>query len=95
MWAGARSIAKMVAQAGIQLSRDRAGRRMKQFGLVSTQPPSHVYKKADQPHPDIPNLLDWGFDVKASNKIWPGDITYTWTGACWVYLVVVIGLFSR
>ncbi|MDI4662716.1 IS3 family transposase, partial [Cobetia sp. BMC6] len=35
--AGARSIAKMVTQAGIQLSRYRASRRMKQLGLMSSQ----------------------------------------------------------
>jgi putative transposase len=93
--AGARSIAKMVTQAGMPLSRYRAGRRMKQLGLVNTQPPSHAYKKADQPHLDIPNLLDREFDVTAPNKVWAGDITYIWTGARWAYLAVVIDLFSR
>ncbi|MGY4877897.1 IS3 family transposase, partial [Vreelandella aquamarina] len=74
--AGARTIASMVTQAGIPLSRYRASRRMKQLGLVSTQPPSHVYKKADQPHLDIPNLLDREFDVEEPNQVWTGDITY-------------------
>jgi putative transposase len=93
--AGARTIASMVTQAGIPLSRYRASRRMKQLGLVSTQPPSHVYKKADQPHLDIPNLLDREFDVEEPNQVWTGDITYLWTGARWAYLAVVIDLFSR
>jgi len=93
--AGARSIASMVTQAGTPLSRYRASRRMKQLGLVSTQPPSHAYKKADQPHLDIPNLLDREFNVKEPNQVWSGDITYIWTGARWAYLAVVIDLFSR
>ncbi|GAA3977641.1 hypothetical protein GCM10022278_38000 [Allohahella marinimesophila] len=93
--AGARSIAKMITQAGTPLSRYRAGRRMKQVGLASTQPPSHAYKKADQPHLDIPNRLDRAFDVKAPNRVWTGDITYIWTGARWAYLAVVIDLYSR
>lgn len=93
--AGARSIATMVTQAGIPLSRYRAGRRMKQLGLTSTQPPSHRYKKADQPHLAIPNRLDRAFDAKAPNKAWTGDITYLWTGVRWAYLAVVIDLFSR
>lgn len=93
--AGARSIASMVRQAGTPLSRYRAGRRMKQLGLVSTQPPSHSYKKAEQPHLDIPNLLDRQFDVKAPNKVWTGDITYLWSGERWAYLAVVIDLFGR
>jgi putative transposase len=93
--AGARSIANMVTQAGTPLSRYRAGRRMKQLGLVSTQPPSHAYKKADQPHLDIPNRLDREFDVKKPNQVWTGDITFIWTGVRWAYLAVVIDLFSR
>lgn len=93
--AGARSIAKMVTQAGTPLSRYRASRRMKHLGLVSTQPPSHAYKKADQPHLDIPNLLDRKFDVKEPNQVWSGDITYIWTGARWAYLAVVIDLYAR
>ncbi|CAM4300876.1 Integrase catalytic domain-containing protein [Vreelandella rituensis] len=93
--AGARTIASMVTQAGTPLSRYRAGRRMKQLGLVSTQPPSHAYKKADQPHLDIPNHLDRAFDVQAPNQVWTGDITFIWTGARWAYLAIVIDLFSR
>lgn len=93
--AGARSIASMVTLAGTPLSRYRAGRRMKQLGLASTQPPSHAYKKAEQPHLDIPNLLDREFDVKTPNKVWAGDITYIWAGTRWAYLALVIDLFSR
>ena len=93
--AGARSIAKMVTQTGMPLSRYRASRRMKQLGLVSTQPPSHTYKKADQQHLDIPNLLDREFNVKAPNQVWTGDITYIWIGVCWAYFAVVLDLFAR
>ncbi len=55
--AGARSIADMVTVQGIPLSRYRAGRCMKQLGLVSGQVPAHRYKKADQPHVALP--IDW------------------------------------
>lgn len=64
----------MVTQAGIPLSRYRAGRRMKQLGLTSQQPPRHAYEKVDQPHLSIPNRLDRQFDVKKSNEAWAGDI---------------------
>jgi len=77
------------------LSRYRASRRMKQLGLMSSQPPSHVYKKGDQPHLDIRNVLDREFDVEEPNQVWIGDITYIWTGACWAYLAVVIDLYAR
>jgi putative transposase len=93
--AGARSIAKMVTTAGTPLSRYRAGRRMKLLGLVSSQQPVHRYKKADQPHVNIPNRLDRAFDVAAPNQVWAGDITYVWTGKRWAYLALVLDLFAR
>jgi len=93
--AGARSIAKMLTIAGTPLSRYRAGRRMKLLGLVSSQQPVHRYRKADQPHVNIPNRLDRVFDVAQPNQVWTGDITYIWTGKRWAYLAMVLDLFAR
>jgi putative transposase len=93
--AGARSIAKMVTAQGYPLSRYRARRRMQVLGLVSSQQPKHSYKKAEQPHINIPNRLDRQFDVDAPNKVWAGDITFIWTGQCWAYLAIVLDLFAR
>lgn len=93
--AGARTIARMVTEQGVPLSRYRAGRRMKRLGLVSSQQPSHRYKKAEQPHVGIPNRLDRQFDVAAPNQVWVGDITYIWTGRRWAYLAMVLDLFAR
>ncbi|MFQ3324238.1 MAG: putative transposase [Pseudomonadales bacterium] len=55
--AGSRSIAAMVSQDVINLSRYRASRLMKDLGLVSCQLPKHAYKKALQPYVAIPNHL--------------------------------------
>lgn len=43
----------------------------------------------------MPNTLDRGFTVGLPNQVWASDITYirTWEG--WLYLAVVIDLFSR
>lgn len=93
--AGARTLADMVTAEGTALSRYRAGRRMTLMGLVSSQQPKHRYKKADQPHVDIPNLLERQFDVAAPNTVWTGDITYIWTGKRWGYLALVLDLYAR
>jgi putative transposase len=93
--AGARTIAKLVTEQGIPLSRYRAARRMQVLGLVSSQQPKHRYKKAEQPHIGIPNRLDRQFDVEAPNAVWSGDITYVWTGRRWAYLALVLDLFAR
>jgi transposase InsO family protein len=45
--------------------------------------------------PVSPNLLERRFDVEEPNRVWSGDITYVWTDEGWLYLAVVIDLFSR
>ena len=45
--------------------------------------------------PIAPNLLDRQFDVAEPDKVWAGDITYIATDEGWLFLAVVIDLFSR
>ena len=56
--AGARTIAGIVTEQAMPLSRYRAGRVMRHLGLISTQLPKHRYAKATQPHNMIDNVLD-------------------------------------
>ena len=45
--------------------------------------------------PVAPNLLQQKFEVEAPNHVWVSDITYIWTSEGWLYLAVVLDLFSR
>jgi transposase InsO family protein len=45
--------------------------------------------------PCPPNVLDRGFVVDAPNKVWASDITYVRTWEGWLYVAVVLDLFSR
>ena len=45
--------------------------------------------------PIAPNLLKQDFTCNSINEKWCGDITYLWTKEGWLYLAVVIDLFSR
>ena len=41
------------------------------------------------------NLLAQNFSANAPNQKWAGDITYLWTDEGWLYLAVVLDLYSR
>ncbi len=93
--AGSRSLVMMLGEDGFNIGRFKVRRIMKDMHLISKQPGSHAYKKATVERPDIPNLLDREFNVSQPNHVWCGDITYIWAGNCWVYLAVVLDLYSR
>ncbi len=42
-----------------------------------------------------PNLLDRDFSATSPNRKWAGDITYIWTSEGWLYLAVILDLYSR
>jgi transposase InsO family protein len=46
-------------------------------------------------YPVAPNLLDRQFTVEAPNTVWLADLSYIWTREGWLYLAVVLDLFSR
>jgi transposase InsO family protein len=50
---------------------------------------------SDHPHPLAPNVLDRNFEGTAPNQKWACDLTYVYTEEGWLYLSVVIDLFSR
>lgn len=43
----------------------------------------------------MPNLLNQNFTANRPTEKWCGDITYIWTAAGWLYLAVVVDLYSR
>jgi putative transposase len=83
-------------EAGERTSRKRVARLMKERGLVG-EPQKRWYHPPSVPHKDVyaPNTLARAFNVSAPNRVWASDITYVRTLQGWLYLAVVIDLFSR
>jgi len=45
--------------------------------------------------PVAPNLLEQDFSAQKPNEKWVSDTTYVWTDEGWLYLAVVMDLYSR
>ena len=93
---GARRMAEELESQGETCGRSKAGTLMNLAGVSARQ--KKKYKATtDSKHnfPVAPNLLDRQFVVKEPNRVWCSDITYIWTGGGWLYLAVIIDLFSR
>jgi transposase InsO family protein len=43
----------------------------------------------------VPNVLARQFDVAAPDQVWVGDITYVWTEEGWLYVAVLLDVYSR
>lgn len=92
---GTRRHAKKLQQQGNHVGRYKARRLMKEAGLVSHYPKKHAYKTANLASKIAPNFLKRTYAVDRPNKFWCGDVTYIWAGTEWVYLAVVLDLYSR
>ena len=54
-----------------------------------------ITTNSDHERPVAPNVLERQFEATGPDQKWAGDITYIWTSEGWLYLAVVIDLFSR
>ena len=81
---------------GRRVSRKRVARLMRQQGLRA-RPRRRFVRTTDSAHshPVAPNALDRKFEPTQPNCVWAGDITYVWTAEGWLYLAVLLDLFSR
>jgi transposase InsO family protein len=69
---------------------------MKRLGLVVKT--KRKYRVTTQSQHDLPvagNVLNREFNQASPNQAWVSDITYVWTVQGWLYLAVVMDLYSR
>ncbi len=93
---GTRRLKNRFAEQGVTVSRRRIGRLMIQAGLwCKTKKKFKVTTDSKHNKPVAPNLLERRFTVSQADRYYVGDITYIHTQEGWLYLAVVIDLFSR
>ena len=89
-------VLKKLQQQAIKTSRRRVGRLMRERGLVCiTKKPYKVTTDSKHDKPIAKNKLKRRFNPKKPNRVYAGDITYIKTDEGWLYLAIVIDLFSR
>ena len=87
--------AELKAQ-GLSIGRHRVARLMRDNGLRALQK-RRFKRTTDSQHtsPVAPNLLEQNFTATGPNQKWGSDISYVWTAEGWLYLAIVVDLFSR
>jgi putative transposase len=93
---GSPRIHKDLRAAGHGCSRKRVARIMQETGIAAKM--KKKFKVTTQVDPKLPvaaNHLQQDFKAAAPNEKWVADITYVWTNEGWLYLAIILDLFSR
>lgn len=93
---GAPRIHAELADEGIPVGRKRVARLMRAENLrgVSRRKVLHTTQRKPGARP-APDLVQRDFTANAPNQLWVADITYVATWAGWLYLAVVVDVWSR
>jgi putative transposase len=93
---GAPRIHRALRRRGARPSKKRVARVMRDLGLRA-HTPRRFRKTTDSRHTKriAPNLLERNFSAPVPNQVLAGDITYIATTDGWLYLAVLLDLYSR
>ena len=94
---GAPRIHAKLRAEGQTVSRKRVERVMRQHGLRARAPRRDRVCTTDSKHslPVAANLLEQNFVADRPDQVWLADITYIPTSQGWLYLAVILDLFTR
>jgi len=94
---GARKMWKLLNQEGVPCGRHRVARLRREAGIVALRRRRYVRTVQARHHEPvaIPNRLNQQFAVSAKNRVWAVDYTFVPTRTGWLYVAVVLDLYSR
>jgi len=93
---GSPKITRELADRGRKVGKNRVASRMRKAGLRSKIRRKYRVTTDSKHHFAVsPNFLERNFKAEAPDRVWISDITYLATKAGWLYLTVIIDLFSR
>jgi transposase InsO family protein len=93
---GSPRITEALKKQSISCSENRVAKRMRINDIkAKTKKRFKVTTNSKHHHPVAENLLGQNFEAQRPNQVWVSDITYIWTHEGWLYLAVILDLFSR
>ena len=93
---GSPRVLRELVDQGLEVGRRRIARLMRDLGLQGVSPRKfRVTTNSDHEHPIAENVLARNFQASGPNEKWTTDITYVWTAEGWLYLAIVMDLYSR
>jgi transposase InsO family protein len=93
---GSPSIWQALVQRGQRVGEPRVARLMRHDGLrAKTGKKWRATTQSSHHLPVATNTLQRRFTVSQPNRVWAGDITYVWTLEGWLYLAILLDLYSR
>jgi putative transposase len=93
---GSRRMLEQLRSDGHKIGRYKVRRLMRDLGLKAKKRRRFkVTTESRHSFPVAANILDRKFDVEKPNSVWTADISYVWTLEGWLYLAVIMDLFSR
>ncbi|WP_155888043.1 IS3 family transposase [Cupriavidus sp. WS] len=92
---GSRRMSQELRRRGHAVGRHRARGLMREAQVAVRKARKHYYSKGGKSSAIAPNRLNRQFAVAQPNRVWAGDVTFIWTQQGWLYLAVVMDLFSR
>lgn len=94
---GARKMWQLLKRDGLQCGRHRVARRRRMAGIVARRRQRFV-RTTQARHQDaaaIPNRLNQQLTISTRNRVWAADFTFVPTRTGWLYVAVVLDLYSR
>ena len=93
---GSRRMKRALHASGYSISRWKTKELMREASVAVRHRKKHkVATDSNHPLPVFENQLNRQFTVAKPDRVYVCDITYIWTQESWLYLAVVIDLFSR
>lgn len=85
-----------IRKEGIKVNKKRIARLMKLNNIkAKTKRRFKVTTKQNAKNTASENLLKQNFNTDRANKIWTSDITYIWTKEGWLFLAIIMDIYSR